>query len=190
MEIDINHINNELNIIINNKKHTHKIILYALAALELISIIQNTHIIPLKFIKIMEYLKSYMDCYIDFDLLLYIHENKKKVVLNQDFESSNIFDRIDDMLREDAEILNTFIGDINKDEYGTIDENVIRITKKLFNIIDNDKDGYIGALDILNLIEICNKYILVFENNFIDALVQILVIRKRIDYYLFLENLF
>ena len=200
MEININYIHNELNIIItDNKKHTGKTVLYALAALEIISIIQNTYIIPFQFIKILNYLKNYMNFYIDFDFLLYVYENKRKVILKhnadeelEEFEQSNIFDNINDMLKKDAEILNSIINNNNttNDEYGKIDKNVIKLSKKLFNIIDKDKDGYISALDILHLIKICNKYILVFENNFIDTMTQILIVHRKIDYYLFLENLF
>lgn len=204
MEINISYISNELNIII--EKHNEyinmyntEIILYALAAQELINIIKKTRKIPFMFLKIMKYLKGYVNCYIDFDYLMYISRNNIKVMICDDFDnmiyqpsySGDIFDRINDMLQKDSELLNNVIdNNINSDEYGKINRNVINASKKLFNKMDRDKDGYINALDILYISNICEKYILIFENNFIDVMIQLLISYKYIDYYLFLKNLF
>jgi len=194
MEININCISNELNIIMNkHKDYNSKIILYVLAAQELIIIIKKTHMVPFAFLKIMRHLRNYVNCYIDFDFLFYVSHNNKKITWCDKFKllSSDNSADIYDMLQKDSELLNNIIdNNIYGDEYGTIDKDVIDISKRLFNIMDRDKDGYINALDVLYISNICEKYVLVFENNFIDIMIETLINHKFIDFYMFFKHLF
>lgn len=210
MDFDINCINIELNNIVkNNKRHNNITILYALAAIEFINIMRKTHNVVYDFIKIMEHLKEQMNCYIDFNFLKYVFEHKKKIIfcdnditiLSDNFNSFDSFDsfdsldenklsdRIKNMLKDDAFLLNTIIDkntfDFTYDEYGKIDKSVIKLSKKLFDILDKDKDGYINALDVLHIIKMYEKYILLFEYNFIDEILQMLVMNGKLDFNLF-----
>ena len=206
MNFDINCINIELNNIIkNNKKHNNITILYALAAIEFINIMKKTNNIIYDFIKIMEYLKEQINCYIDFNFLKYVFEHKKKIIFYGDniadslsdnfdsYDSLKLSECIDNMLKDDAFLLNTIINknvfDFTYDEYdeydGMIDKSVIKLSKRLFDILDKDKDGYINALDTLYIMEMYEKYILLFEYNFIDEILQILIINGKLDFNLF-----
>lgn len=190
MELNISCIGNELNTIIDaHTQYTNDIILRALAAKELINIIKKTFRIPINFIQIIDYLKNYIDCYIDFDFLLYISRNNKKVILNNDpNDSENLFDKINDMIKKDTELLHDIIGDFKNDEYGKIDKDIIAITRKLFDLIDKDKDGYINALDLLRISNM--EYILILESDFINIMTKILVLHGCVDYHSFHRKLF
>jgi len=217
MKLDISHIYDELNIIINNSiDYTLEIILYAVSALDIIEIllpvvhndninnINDKHIIPYKFIEIMKYLTKYMDCYIDFDLITYLCETRKRIrfYLNKELVNNkqcsvqfNIYTAIEDMLIKDNKLLNTIIyrnriENQFDDEYGIIDKNVIILSKKMFNSIDKDNNGYLTASDILQLFKISHKRILLFNNNFFNIMTDILITDKKIDYYSFLKYLF
>ncbi len=210
MKLDISCIYNELNIIINNStKYSPEIILHVITALELINNLlhvpsDDKHIIPYKFIEIIKYLSKYINCYIDFDLITYLCETKKKVCfyLNKDIITNkhcdiqfDIYTAIEDMLIKDNKLLNTIIYDNQfknqfSDKYGKIDKNVILLSKKLFNSIDKNKNGYLTALDILKLFEISRKRILLFNSEFFDIMTNILIMEKKIYYYSFLKYLF
>lgn len=191
MKININYISAELNNIINKyTEYPYKIVLYCLAAQEIIYIIRKTNNIPIMFIKIIEHLKKYLNCYIDFDLLLYVSKNNKKIVLEEDIYD-DLAERIQDMLVEDSILLDNIISNnIQKDAYGKVRKNVSNIAHKLFNNMDQNKDGYITAIDIVRISNMCDKYTLIFEHNFIQTMTYILVKKKYIDYYTFLYNLF
>ena len=74
---------------------------------------------------------------------------------------------------------------INKDIYTLNESHENNSIQKLFNIFDKDKDGYIGTLDTLYIIELCEKYILILEHNFIDNIVHELIINKKINFEAF-----
>ena len=97
------------------------------------------------------------------------------------------------MLKSDAFLLNTIINknifDIDDDEYGEIDKSVIKLSKRLFDLFDKDRDGYINALDALHIMEMCEKYVLLFEHNFIDNILQLLIVNNKLDFNLFFRNL-
>lgn len=203
MDLNIDCINIELNNIIRNvnKKHNHKTILHALVAIDCIDMIYKTHKIVYNFIQALKYLKNKIDCYIDFEFLEYAYHNKKKIILYESdiitqFDSKLIYaplhDCIDNMLKSDALLLNAIINesvsDIVYDEYGEVDDFTVQLLKKLFKLLDRDRDGYINALDALHIIEMHEKYILVFEHNFIDNVLQILIINGKLDFNTFFKN--
>jgi hypothetical protein len=208
MEININCIKSELDTIIKNyKKYSNKIILHTLASLELIAIIKKTQIITYDFIKTIRFLSSYMNCYIDINLFDYACNNNKKVILydnsinfgdicmtDSDSSYDKLTDKIENMLINDALLLNDIIEKdnnfMNKDEYGNIDSKVISLSKKLFNILDKDKNGLITPLDLLNIIDLFDNDCLIFEYNFIDNLLQSLITQNFIDFDLFFNFLF
>lgn len=205
MDFDISHIYNELNIIINDsKKYSLKIILYVAAALEIINnlsdvLSNNERVIPYKFIKIMKYLREYVNCYIDFELIIYLCETqqivnfriKEEIIDDKQFgKQLNIHEAIEDMLIKDTNLLNAIIySDHLNNKYKKIDKNVILLSKKLFKLIDKDDNGYLTALDILKLFKISNKRILLFDIDFFNTMAEMLIINKKIDYYLFLKYL-
>lgn len=210
MELDIKCIDKELNLIISNKKkYCTDVILYALATLELIANIKTTNVISYKFIKFLTYLKNYLECSIDFDFIQYLCNYQKNVIIteNSSNESSllssmsdsfteDIQTKIDDMIFNDSTVLHELIEkeitQINKDIYGPIDKKTLNLTKRLFNILDFDKDGYISALDAIHILEIIKKYPLMFENNFDDTIVDLLTsdFNKKIDFSSFFKNFY
>jgi len=220
MYLNINCINIELNNIIkNSSKHNNKTILYALAAIELINIMKNTKKVIYEFIKIMEYLKNKVNCYIDFEFLEYVYKNNKNVTLCDNniessefgllgnklsdaiydndivfdelsFSTNKLFDHIDYMLKGDTFLLNTII---NKnvlyidDEYGEVNEPIIKISKKLFDMFDRDNDGYINASDVLYIMKIHKKHVLMLEHDFFDKISQLLITGNKIDFVQFFK---
>ena len=205
MNFDISHIYNELNIIINNsKKYSLQVILHVTAALEIINNLSdvlstNKNTIPPKFIKIMKYLREYVNCYIDFELMIYLCETQqtvnfcvnKEIITNKQFSKQfNIHEAIEDMLIKDNNLINAIIySDHLNNKYKKIDKNVILLSKKLFKLLDKDNNGYLTALAILKLFKISNKRILLFDNDFFNIMADMLIINKQIDYYLFLKYL-
>jgi len=211
MELDVNCINRELNYIIaNKKKYNSEVILYAMATLELISVTKNTSMVSFKFIKLLTYLQSYLNCSIDFDVLTYLYNCKKNIIIQSPNSSPNssvseisvsstsssendLNVNIEKMIQQDTYILHEIIEKeeriLHDDQYGLIDKKLLTVTKKLFHLIDNDKDGYISALDALHILEIGKKYPLIFENNFDDTIVELLTIHKKVDYYSFFKHL-
>lgn len=209
MEFDVKCINKELNNIINNKKkYGNEVILYALATLELISNTKTTNVISYKFIKFLTHIRNYLDCSIDFDFLSYLHTYQKNVTINDnitsestsssfsDSYSEDIQSKINGMIESDSFILQELVekesNSLDKDIYGPIDKKTIKLIKRLFNILDVDKDGYISALDTIHILEIIKKYPLIFENNFDDTVVELLTSdeNKKIDFYSFYKNLY
>src|SRR4029078_8393610 len=135
MEINIICINDELRQIVHNKKYyDNDTVLYALALLEIIEIIKQSHFIPPKFIKYLKHIKKNIYCYIDFDFLNHLSQNKIKVLINEENltnsssssdrsnELLNLEEKIDRMLKKDSILLNEIIDNKNfkKDEYGII----------------------------------------------------------------------
>ncbi|QKF94228.1 EF-hand domain-containing protein [Fadolivirus algeromassiliense] len=206
MELDIDHISKELKHIITNKRiYNNKIVLHALAVIELITITQETNIISYKFIKYLTYLKHYMKCYIDFDFLYYLYNHKEKIIIKNNLSlstsscssssSENLNTKIEKMFVDDSILLNEIINDSNifkNDEYGEMDKRVIKLSKRLFNLIDVDKDGYISALDALHIMEITKKYPLLGESNFDDTIVYLLTSdsHNKITFDIFMKWLY
>lgn len=204
MELDINHIDKELNNIIDNKKvYNNKIILHALAMIELITITKETNLITYKFIEYLNYLKCYIKCYIDFDFLFYVCNHKEKVIIKDNFindfdensstlslsSNEDLDHRINKMLRDDSCLLNEIIQDDEFLKYEEFDKKILKLSKRLFNLIDVDRDGYISALDALHILKITKKYPLLFENNFDDMIVSLLTSKNKITFDVFLKYL-
>ena len=212
MDLDIKCINKELTSIISNKgKYCNKVILYALATLELISNTKTNNVISFKFIKLLTYLKNYLNCTIDFDYINYLTSYQKSIILHDTtssnsspsellYSSSDSMDdiqtKIDEMIKNDSKLLQELIEKearvLDKDIYGPIDKSTLNLIKRLFNILDVDQDGYISALDTIHILEIIKKYPLIFEHNFDDTIVELLTsdIDKKIDFYSFYKNLY
>lgn len=201
MEIDIYCIKNELNKIRDSYIDSY-IILHALAALELIDIIKETNIITWDLIKILRYLQKDINCYIDFDLFNYLYTKKKIVILKDNNEeldiieeenllSQNLQHRINKMLFEDRILLNQLLEthqiSLDKDCYGKLDKNVLDASKRLFDIVDVDKDGYISAMDVVIVIEKYKEHPLIFENDLCNVMVELIVSKRipRIDFQIF-----
>lgn len=186
MEINIGCINNELRQIISNKKkYNNEIILHALATLELLTVSKETNVISYEMVKLLTYLREFMRCYIDFDLLNYVSNNNKKITFidtlqdklgSSDSSTQSINTKINKMITEDTNMMKNIIENklTDFDIYGSIDIKTLELSKKLFNILDADKDGYISALDAIRILKICKKYPLAFENNFDDTIVYLL----------------
>ena len=209
MELDIKCINKELNLIISDKKkYCNEVILYALATLELISNTKTTNVISYKFIKFLTYIKNYLNCSVDFDFINYLYTYQKNVIvddhvsseslnsLSSDSYGDDIQEKIEEMIKNDSHILCELIEKeartLDKDTYGPIDKKTLNLIKRLFNILDVDKDGYISALDAIRILEISKKYSLIFEYNFDDTIVELLTTSKerKIDFYSFYKNLY
>ena len=157
MRDNINNIVNEVNIIIKNKnKYNVKTILYALGVREQIETMKSTCIIDPIFIQLLEYLKSYISCYIDMDLLKYVCLHKKKIILpDESLTSSNGTNSSASSSQEDLNgaIEKMIISDsiaVNKIIESSNDKSKQLFAEKIFNLLDFDKNGYITALDIIN----------------------------------------
>jgi len=153
-------------------------------------------------IKCLKYLENIINCYIDFKLLKYLAKNKTKVIINEnnslnssssfDFSSSSfdLNEKIEEMLNYDSCIFNEIIkknSKKKKDEYGIINDDIIYLSKKLFNLLDKDKDGFISALDAINVIKIIKHYPLIFKHNFDDTIIYLRTseIKNKIDFDIF-----
>ena len=210
MELDIKCINKELNLIISDKKkYCNEVILYALATLELISNTKTTNVISYKFIKFLTYIKTYLNCSIDFDFINYLYTYQKNVIVDDhhnltdssntsssDSSNDDIQSKIEEMIKNDShllcELLEKETKALDKDLYGPIDKKTLNLIKRLFNVLDVDQDGYISALDAVHILEITKKYPLIFEHNFDDTIVDLLTSNreKKIDFYSFYRNLY
>ena len=202
MELNINCINKELKrIILNKNKYSTEVILYALGAIELIFQIKKINIIPIKFIKYLKKIKDNMNCYIDFQYLNYISKNKKKIFIKDNSiqlsnsssssssSSSNLNNKIQKMLKEDSILLKKIIKKEKKslkmDDYGRIDNYIIKLIKMLFDLLDFNRDGYISALDAIQILKINKKNPFILQNNFDKIIVDLLVfeMNNKIDFY-------
>jgi len=197
VNMDFDCIHTELNKIIKNRKrYSSRIILYALAAIELIS----TKIISNDLIKLLENLKEYLDCYIDFELLTYYVIHKKSITLTErvnresnDDDLDQEIDNFDDLLKKDMLLFNSIVGndESNYDEYGEIGCDVINASRELFNLLDQNGDGYISAVDALYISKVNKEHPLILDSNFDDTIIDLLTsdTNVRIDFSLFLTYL-
>lgn len=204
MELEINCLTNELKKIINDKnKYSSETILYALGLIEIISLINKINIMPLNFIKYLNKIRENINCYIDFEYLNYICKNKKKIFIKEtstlcnsssstgSLISNNLDDEIENMLKDDLVLLNELIENeeklLNIDEYGKINNKILKLIKIFFDLLDFNKDGYICALDAIKIIKINKKYPLLFVSNFEKKIVDLLIadVDNKIDFFLF-----
>lgn len=81
--LDLFHVFNELQIIINNcDKYPFEIVLNAIACINNINIGNNSHVVNNKLIENLTLLQKSLECHIDFDLLNYLHLNNIRVKIN------------------------------------------------------------------------------------------------------------
>lgn len=205
INIDIRCVDDELrNIILNKKKYNNKIILYALACIELIEIIKIEKKIPKKIIKYLNILKDYINCYIDFDFLNHLSKNKITVIIeNNDInniinsDSSNSLDfneKLDIMITDDTNmVIELSEGNGKLINYDYYDQDIDPMTKiqakKLFNLLDKNKDGVISALDAIYINELALHHPLIFNQQFDELIINLLTSGKnnKIDFNLFLD---
>lgn len=201
IDVNITCIDNELKRIIHYKKHYDcVIILYALATLELIILMKSNNQIHKDFIRFLNVLSECMNCYIDFNFYNYLYNNNVIVMIKYDeLESSSssswdmdFSDRINNMIEKDSIVVNTLINSQNNafnDEFGLIDSDLINSFKKLFDLIDYDKDGYISALDAIRLHEISLKYAIIFDYNINSIIINLLTSdNNKIDFIRFMMH--
>jgi hypothetical protein len=80
--------------------------------------------------------------------------------------NSDIYDQIKDMLEKDNKKLEEVLECDNKNNKQKIKPNFLMvIARKLFNVIDLDKDGYISPCEAIILHEINEKYPLAFNKS-------------------------
>ena len=195
LKIDITYIEEEAKYIMLNKiSYIDEIILYALAFFETIIIIDNTNKLSDIFIKILYKLQPHIKCCIDFDFLKYVNNTNNNVTLlynkldssnilynssNSNYSTVNMEDKINNMLMIDSNLITELLENndmiLRNDDYGEINNDVIDKAKELFNLIDINKDGYISAIDI---IQVDKPHQLVFDSKIIN----ILLLYGKIDF--------
>lgn len=112
--------------------------------------------------------------------------------------NKSIDELVSEMLKKDAKVIEEIMSDqeeyINvtknarkrsKDDYGSLDRNLLRKAKIFFNIIDMDGDGYISANDTIKVLEFHKKNPLIFPFDLVRTVVNLFRDGKRIDFYVF-----
>lgn len=112
--------------------------------------------------------------------------------------NKSIDELVSEMLKKDAQVIEEIMSDqeeyINvtknarkrsKDDYGSLDRNLLRKAKIFFNIIDMDGDGYISANDTIKVLEFHKKNPLIFPFDLVRTVVNLFRDGKRIDFYVF-----
>lgn len=204
MELDISCVYCEIIRIIESKeKYTIDILLYSLGIREIIHEIKQCYIIPFKFIKFISYISSHIECFLDFSLLEHLCRNEIEVkIIFDKYESydnisssgsdSDLNDRINKMLVRDAIEINDLINNnfwqnIKDDEYGEISEELILSSKKLFEKLDRNRDGYISATDIIYLYEFQITHPFILNFNFYEIFTILLTTNNnKIDFHKFM----
>lgn len=199
MILDISFLVSKLNYILkNHKKYKSKIILYVLGASELLndSILDET--ISPQLIDILFYINNHLD---DVNIKKFYNLDQSKHVFivgyndlfgydsSNKFSPENIEEKIDEMIKNDKKLLNKLIDDEHNINSSLSDNNnddssdiVYLLASKLFNIIDYDGNGYITAMDVINILNICNWYPLLSEFNFINLVIELLLVYTKIDF--------
>ena len=157
MELNFSCINGEISRIINNRnKYDYDVVLLCLVVKEYLMQIKINKIIPKEFIEYLSCIKNYLNCDIDFRLLIILSENDNKVNIIDNSElfctslssslssSSGDFDfKITKLLEEDTKNMNKIY------EFYNIHHDKHKLAQCIFELIDSDNDGFISALDIL-----------------------------------------
>lgn len=145
IDININYLVIEINNIISNKiKYDKLTITFAYAFFE---IIDDLHFINDTFLFILNHLKYYINCTIDFDLYEYIMKH------NVEINTTNFISQMSSVLLSSCDSITSLTSQINKDTYlihTIIDSNIdIKKITDVFNYYDFNKDGLISALDVI-----------------------------------------
>ena len=184
MNLDLSCISGEVyNIINNRKKHDCYVVLMCFGIREIMSTIKQIKLIPAKFIMYLTYMENYIQCYIDFDLLEYLHNNKIFVTIidNNDFLSLSNSISSSSSDEFETKITKMLVNDSNTVNKLNESKNNI-FTESLFNEIDTNNDGLITAIDILNIID--NERF-IFNDAFINKITNLLYDCDKISYELF-----
>ncbi len=199
MELNFTCINSEIsNIIHSRRTYDYYIVLICLVIKDLIKNTKESHELSKNLITYLLRIKDYIDCYVDYDLLVFIYENKKYVTIIDNSELFNInlsgslsssgedLDfKIIKMLKEDAIILNKLY------ELYNINNNKNLLARYIFNLIDSNNDGLISAQDILAMV--CNNELFAHYNDeFKSSIVNLLALNQtnKINFELFFYNFF
>lgn len=195
----------EISKIINKfdlNKFNCNILLYCLGIQESIKIIKMNKRITNEFIFILQKIEKYIVCDIDINFYIYLKKNDVDIDIdnvNLDMsvssstssstDSLNLNTKIEKMLQKDMILLNNLIESNNvsnnasSDMYGKINSETINLSKKIFNYLDHNKDGFISALDAIKLIDRAKKNPLIFEFDINVILVKLLILfDNKIDF--------
>ncbi len=192
MILDITFLVLKLNYILkNHKKYKSKIVLYVLGASELL----NDSILDEKISPQLVEILLYIDSRVKIDLPYKVNnlgQNKQVFVVGYNdlfgydafniFSSENIEEKIDEMIKSDKKLLDKLIDDEHNINNDNSNNNIYMLTDKLFNFIDYDGNGYITAIDVINILNVCHGYPLIFEFNFINLVVELLLVYTKIDF--------
>lgn len=196
MILDISFLVSKLNYILkNHKKYKSKIVLYVLGASELLNDSVLYEKISPQLIEILFYINNDLN---DVNIEKFYNLDKRKqvfIVGYNDLFGYNGFDtlseeniekKIDEMIKNDKKLLDKLIDDehsINISNNNTCNyDHIYLLINQLFNFIDCDGNGYITAIDVINILNMCHKYPLIFEFNFINLVVELLLVYTKIDF--------
>ncbi len=197
MDLNLTCISSEIyNIINNRKKYDNYTILICLAIRELIIIGKEISILPVEFITYLIYIGNHVQCYIDFELLKYLCDNKKLVKIIDNNELLNLSGSIssssDELEIKITRMLNNDSIVINK--INNLNENNPQndIARNIFNEIDANNDGLITALDILYIIHNEDDNKSIFNTEIMNSIINLLLSGEydKINFDLFLSVYF
>lgn len=145
IDININHLVIDINNIIANKYQYSKLtIVYAYSFFE---IIEDMHYIDKTFIFILNYLRNFVKCAIEFEYYEYIMKYKIEVNIY------NFISQMSGVLLSSTESLTSLSSNINKDTlliHNVLDNNInIERMMEVFDYYDINKDGFISAIDVV-----------------------------------------
>jgi len=196
MELNLTCIIGEIyNIINNRKKYDNYTVLICLAIKELISIGKENKILPPEIITYLIYIENYVHCYIDFELLKCLCDNKKLITIIDNNDMLNLSNSISSSSDDfEVKITKMLIDDSNTiNKIYNLCENAPNnvFAKNIFDEIDNNNDGLISAIDILHMIHNeSNNFI--FESQFMNSIINLLLSSEhdKINFDLFLSVYF
>jgi Ca2+-binding EF-hand superfamily protein len=196
MNLNLICISSEIyNIINNRKKYDNYTVLVCLAIRELIILGKESKVLSIEIIQYLIYIHKYIQCYIDFELLKYICNNKILVIISDNSElltlSSSISSSSDDLEVKITKMLVDDSNTINKIYNLCENSSNNELAKNIFKEIDNNNDGLISAIDILHMIHNENNKF-VFESQFMNSIINLLLSSEhdKINFDLFLSVYF
>jgi hypothetical protein len=158
----------------------------------------ETHTISQNFIIYLEYIQEYIQCNIDFELLMYLSNNKNEIKIIDNSElfanlSFSVSSSSDDLENKITKMLQNDIAIINKivDLYNNNDMNII--AKNIFDMLDYDEDEAISALDLLIAVDNNsenNNDNPIFTYDFINSIINLLINNscEKIPFDIFVNN--
>lgn len=197
MEVNISNLVSELNKIIHNHtQYDYRVVLYVLGVCEIFNNAIFENKLDHRVINLLDHLKRFIN--IPSNYLRYITENNKSVIISgydhlfgyQDIwdssSSTDIEDKINRIISHDKILLDRLVsGERVSEDLSEHDLQTKKLINKLFNTIDNNKDGYISAADTIHTLDMCQEFPLILEYNFICLIINLLVSNIRIDFDMF-----